>query len=322
MRFLCGKFVSATSETSEPNHFLTNKHRIFQGGHPATHVDYSALVHHTAPLDTAMIDSLSGPLRLKSPGVFSKKSYRALEAGSAPGYEVPRVAGIAGIAGTAGSKCCVLQTCVRDALVGGRHVDARWRTGRSIQQCMGGRIVGSWCAQTLVDQSMSPGGFPKWGYTQIIHWFIGFFITNHPFWGTVSPFMICMETTISTICSAMTSMIVTPSMLRGFILPWVAASGPVPVASGKATKRARAYGDRGILAKILLRQNVTHEPRQSYDFGGSTAWCLDGILTAFEVPAPGPPRVRCLRGPTGSETSSIRGSFDPQIFILFGLIQK
>ena len=55
--------------------------------------------------------------------------------------------------------------------------------------------------------------------------------------------MICMETTISTICSAMTSMIVTPSMLRGFILPWVAASGPVPVASGKATKRARAYGD-------------------------------------------------------------------------------
>ena len=65
MRFLCGKFVSATSETSEPNHFLTNKNIGFSRS-VATHVDYSTLVHHTAPLDTGppMIDSLSG-LRLK-----------------------------------------------------------------------------------------------------------------------------------------------------------------------------------------------------------------------------------------------------------------
>ena len=50
-------------------------------------------------------------------------------------------------------------------------------------------------------------------------------------------------------------------MTSTIVTPWVAASGPVPVASGKATKRARAYGDLWangiILPQILPLQNVT-----------------------------------------------------------------
>ena len=166
------------------------KHRIFQGGHPCWLLNispsYGAIRQTRAPHDRWPLRSSEAEIHsghnLNHP-VFSPRNPRALEAGSAPGYEVPRVAGIAGIAGTAGSKCCVLQTCVRDALVGGRHVDARWRTGRSVQQCMGGRIAGSWwmCSDSSGSKHES-WRFPNMGLHPN-HPLIGFSITNHPFWG-------------------------------------------------------------------------------------------------------------------------------------------
>lgn len=276
--------------------------------------------------------------------MFSPRNPRALKAGSAPGYEVPRVAGIAGIAGTAGSKCCVLQTCVRDALVGGRHVDARWRTGRSIQRCMGGRIAGSWCAQTLVDQSLI-WRFPKMVHPnhplihRLFHYkppILGYphlwYLWKPPYQQSVVLWLlrlwhrVCFEGSfyrglrlqvLYQLHRGKQRSGLVPMVTYGIILPKIL---PIWIIF-------HSYGINWFIHIQDLRINC--QLCDTWATAVQWFWWINGLMSpwnphsmAFEVPAPGPSRVRCPRGPTGSETSRQWQLRSSDLFILFGLIQK